>query len=280
MQLLLCASVSRLYRFDVGRLPKPHHDQGKRGGGVGSSVEQAVAKIQRGSSRRRPIRRFGRDRSATDPYQPIEGKAYITRKCLKVLARYRIPVTITTRSPLILRDIDLLSEMNVDAVNISIHSLDPDITRKLEPATSFPMKRMETIQKLSESGIRAGVFLAPIVPFITDDMEELDTLLHTAKRHNAAFAMPSLLRLSPDVKYWFFQTLKQHFPHLVAKYTKLYTSTYADRSYADPLMASVRSLVGKYDLTQKFVREEAKEDHPSQAPSEHHRIPEQLTFLF
>ncbi|MBW7460241.1 radical SAM protein, partial [Paenibacillus sepulcri] len=95
--------------------------------------------------------------TATDPYQPIEGKAMITREILKVLAKYRILTSITTRSPLILRDLDLLSEMRISSINISINTLRADVTRKMEPATPFPAKRLETVEALMKRDIRAGI---------------------------------------------------------------------------------------------------------------------------
>jgi DNA repair photolyase len=225
--------------------------------------------------------------TATDPYQPIEGRACITRECLKVLTKYRIPVTITTRSPLILRDLDLLTEMNVSSVNISLNSLNRDVTRRFEPATADPMKRLETMQQLNEQGIKAGVFIAPILPYITDDLEEMESLIRTVKNHKASFAMTSLLRLTPDVKSWFFQSLRDHFPELVSLYAKLYPSTYAERSYTEPLMKHIQALVVKYGLSNSLPEAEYRTSCPASqlfqtSPSslQPKQIPEQLSFEF
>jgi DNA repair photolyase len=187
--------------------------------------------------------------TATDPYQPVEAKEQLTRSCLEVLAKYRVPTTVTTRSPLILRDADLLMEMNITSINISINTLDAGLTRKLEPAAPFPMRRLETVQALSELGLPAGVFIAPILPFLTDSEETLDSLFAEAKAHRAAFAMTSLLRLAPDVKPWYFHTLEQHFPHLVQGCARMYGKQYADRSYAETMKQRIHAVSRKYGLT-------------------------------
>jgi len=186
--------------------------------------------------------------TATDPYQPIEGKAGITRSILAVLAKYRVPTSVTTRSPLILRDVDLLERMDVTSINISVSTLDPDVTRKLEPATPNPAKRLETVEALAARGLPAGVFIAPILPFLTDDEASLDALFASAKRRGAAFAMTSLLRLSPDVKPWYFRTLEMHFPELTRRYAALYDKAYARADYAESMRTLLARLSAKHGL--------------------------------
>lgn len=212
--------------------------------------------------------------TATDPYQPIEGKAGITRECLKVLAKYRVPTTITTRSPLILRDADLLAEMNLTSVNISINTTDAELTRKLEPATPPPARRLGTVRALAESGIRAGVFIAPMLPYLTDSEESLEALVASAQEHRAAFAMTSMLRLSSDVKPWFFHTLKTHFPQLVGPYAKLYRSAYADPEYIESRQRLARQLLVKYGLAADMPQA------PKPTPAPTRPEPVQLAFEF
>src|SRR6266853_210928 len=107
----------------------------------------------------------------TDPYQPIEKKLRITRGCLEVLAQFRNPVAIITKNRLVTRDIDILRELagcDAVAVNISVTSLDPKLQRVLEPRTSSPEARLDTIRQLRASGIPTGVMVAPIIPGLTD----------------------------------------------------------------------------------------------------------------
>ncbi len=187
--------------------------------------------------------------TATDPYQPIEAREKLTRKCLEVLARYSVPVTITTRSPLILRDLDLLSKMDIRSVNISVNTLNRKIWRDLEPATPAPAKRLETVRELVRNGLNAGILLAPIVPFLTDSDDELEAVLEAAQVHQAAFVSPSVLRLTPDVKSWFLQSIAQRYPELLPKYQQLYRTTYPTRAYADALMQRVNRLMRKYAVS-------------------------------
>ncbi|GIO33950.1 MULTISPECIES: SPL family radical SAM protein [Paenibacillus] len=186
--------------------------------------------------------------TATDPYQPVEIKARITRACLEVLAKYRIRTSITTRSPLILRDLDLLSRMNVDSVNISLNSLDPSVIRMMEPGAPPPYKRLETVKQLSANGVHTGLFIAPILPFLTDSKENLEELMTAAKDHQASFAMTSLLRLSPDVKNWFMHALGQHYPELVPRYKSLFQGAYPDPRYAEKIKTLAGGLKQKLRL--------------------------------
>lgn len=186
--------------------------------------------------------------TATDPYQPVEANAQLTRACLQVLAKYRILTSITTRSPLILRDLDLLQNMRIQSINISISTLNAEICRRLEPAAPHPAKRVGTIARLAENGLTAGVFIAPIIPFLTDSAKDLESLIASAKEHHAQFAMPSVLRLAPDVKAWYYQIVKEHYPELIPDYIALYRSVYPQAAYSEVLVKKVRALLYQYGL--------------------------------
>jgi DNA repair photolyase len=186
------------------------------------ALEQQLKRMTRSRKNSSSIGRIAIG-TATDPYQPIEGRMKLTRQCLEVLAKYQLPTSITTRSPLILRDLDLLKEIPITSVNISVTTLDQKVWRNTEPSTPFPMKRLETVQRLNEEGIPTGIFMAPILPYLTDRLEDLSALLQQAASHKTKFVMSSFLRLSTSaVKVWFFQTLQKHYPHLVRPYAELY----------------------------------------------------------
>jgi DNA repair photolyase len=217
--------------------------------------------------------------TATDPYQPVEAKAQLTRECLKVLAKYRIPTTITTRSPLILRDLDLLLDMHVTSINISVNTLDYEIYRRMEPASPFPLKRLETVQKLVEHGLPAGIFLAPVLPYLTDSDKQLEELVSAASQHRAEYLVPSVLRLAPEVKAWYFQTLRQHYPQLLPAYLKLYRMGYPDADYVKSLRRRVDQLLGKYQLSGDI---KPRGDRLKQRPGEFrdapkHRLPREVS---
>ena len=149
----------------------------------------------------------------TDGYQPLEKRLQVTRSILAVLERCRHPVTIVTKSALILRDVDLLSSLAKDrltSVAISLTSLDPEIKRTLEPRTASPQARLRVIRELTAAGIPVTVLVAPVIPAITD--HELESLLEVARDAGAIGAGYVLLRLPYEVKDLFREWLANHYP--------------------------------------------------------------------
>jgi DNA repair photolyase len=149
----------------------------------------------------------------TDGYQPLEKRLGVTRSILAVLESCRHPLTIVTKSALIVRDIDLLSSLakdNLVSVMLSITSLSNDIKRTLEPRTASPQARLRVVQQLSEAGIRVGVLVAPVIPAITD--HEMEDILGAAKAAGASSAGYVLLRLPHELKILFREWLAEHYP--------------------------------------------------------------------
>jgi DNA repair photolyase len=191
--------------------------------------------------------------TATDPYQPIEAKTLLTRQILEVLVRYQIPTTLTTRSPLVLRDIDLFQKLPDFSVNVSLSTMDTSIIKSLEPATSYPIQRMNMVKELKQAGITSGIFLAPILPYLGDQEEALAELIQAAAEHQARYVMPSFLRLStPDVKQWFFQVLHEKYPKLISIYGSLYhQSASLPKWYKEAKMKKISELLKKYHIPEK-----------------------------
>lgn len=149
----------------------------------------------------------------TDPYQPLEKDKRITHQILETLQRYRHPVTIVTKSQLILRDLPVLAEMaqdNLVHVGISVTTLDNGLKRKLEPRTAGPAARLRTIEALAAAGIPTAVMAAPIIPALND--AELEKILHSAHGAGAIHAAYILLRLPFEVAPLFRQWLQEHYP--------------------------------------------------------------------
>ena len=149
----------------------------------------------------------------TDPYQPVEKRLLITRRCLEVLARFRNPVAIITKNRLVTRDLDLLRSLtswNGTAVNISVTSLDPNLQRVLEPRTTVPAARLDAISQLHNAGIPVGVMVAPIIPGLTD--HEVPAILSAAADAGAQFAGYTIVRLPWAVAPLFENWLEEHFP--------------------------------------------------------------------
>jgi DNA repair photolyase len=154
----------------------------------------------------------------TDPYQPIEARWRITRSILEVLAETRHPLTITTKSNRVTRDIDILAPMAADglaAVCVSVTSLTPEIARTLEPRAPHPRRRLAAVRALTDAGIPAYVSIAPVVPGITD--HEVEHIVEAAAEAGArgAFFLP--VRLPFEVAPLFRAWLDEHFPDRAAK---------------------------------------------------------------
>jgi DNA repair photolyase len=149
----------------------------------------------------------------TDPYQPIERKLKITRRCLEVLARFRNPVAIITKNRLVTRDIDILSELasyGAAAVNVSVTSLDVKLQRVLEPRTSSPSARLEAVSNLRAAGVAVGVMVAPIIPGLTD--HEIPKIVQACADAGAQFAGYTIVRLPWAIAPLFENWLEEHFP--------------------------------------------------------------------
>ena len=149
----------------------------------------------------------------TDPYQPIERKLRITRGCLDVLSKFRNPVAIITKNRLVTRDVDLLrslTDYHAAAVNISVTSLDPKLQHVLEPRTSSPEARLDTIRQLRAAGVPTGVMVAPIIPGLND--HEVPKILEACAKAGAQFAGYTIVRLPWAVAPLFEHWLEEHFP--------------------------------------------------------------------
>ena len=203
LHLLLCATDSRISRlFGRARFREQNHGENKCAGIVARELERPGWKPQ-------ALVMSG----VTDPYQPVEKKLRITRGCLEVLAKFRNPVAIITKNRLVTRDADLLRELandNAAAVNISVTSLDPELQRVLEPRTSSPEARLDTISQLRAAGIPVGVMVAPVIPGLTD--HEVPKILEACANAGAQFAGYTIVRLPWAVAPLFEHWLEEHFP--------------------------------------------------------------------
>jgi DNA repair photolyase len=149
----------------------------------------------------------------TDPYQPIERRTLLTRRCLEVLRDFRNPVGIVTKNALVGRDIDLLEEMagfDAASVHVSVTTLDPALHRVMEPRTSSPTERLRAIERLARAGIPVGAMLAPIIPGLTD--HEIPKILAAVASAGATRAGFLVLRLPHGVAPLFDDWLQRHYP--------------------------------------------------------------------
>jgi len=168
----------------------------------------------------------------TDPYQPIERTHKITREIIEVLAAAKHPFSITTKSSLVLRDLDLLAPLardNLVSVGISVTSLDNRLSRRMEPRASAPSKRLATIEELSQAGIPTMVQAAPMIPALNDP--ELEQIMESAKDKGAVSAIYLLLRLPREVAGMFEDWLLENYPDRASRVMKLVRETRGGKDY-------------------------------------------------
>jgi len=174
----------------------------------------------------------------TDPYQPIERKWKITRSLLEVMLETRHPVALITKGALILRDLDLLTELaKLDLVQVfvSVTSLDAALTQKLEPRASAPHRRLLTIEKLSAAGVPVGCMVAPLIPFIND--HEMEAILEAVATAGATRAGYVFVRLAHELKVLFRTWLDEHEPLKAERVMAVINDARGGRDY-DPRFGS------------------------------------------
>jgi DNA repair photolyase len=212
--------------------------------------------------------------TATDPYQPIERRARITRSLLEVFARKSgLRLGIVTKSRLIERDIDLLGEIarrNSLAVHVTITTADAELARLLEPRAPRPDLRFQAVRRMREAGIVAGIFGWPLLPGITDTEEALDGMAQRAAAVGASFFAAHPLFLKPCSRPTYLSFVREHFPSLAADYAKRFAaSDFASTPYRKKLAEMVdqacrRHGVGRRSSDALLTRNEGGERMPPQ----------------
>ncbi|MBV8079275.1 MAG: radical SAM protein [Actinobacteria bacterium] len=184
--------------------------------------------------------------AATDPYQPAEGRYRLTRGCLEALRDASNPFGIITRSPQVVRDVDVLSEAARRAevsVTFSVPTLDEDVWQRTEPGTPPPRQRLRALSRLVEAGIRASVGMAPILPGISDRPEQLAAVVRAAREAGACGVWANVLYLKPGTREHFLSCLAEDWPELLPEYERLYRGrAYVSSAEAEPLRRRVRDL--------------------------------------
>lgn len=178
--------------------------------------------------------------TATDPYQPAEAKFEITRQVLEVARQLPgLRLSITTKSALVTRDRDLLSEIALRSrlrVNFSIITLDADLARRLEPLAPRPALRFRAMATLARAGVPTRLFIMPVLPGLTDGDGTLRALMEAAREAGCREARWNPLFLRPGVRELFLAWITKEFPWLAERYQKLYArSAYVPREYRDEL---------------------------------------------
>lgn len=194
--------------------------------------------------------------TATDPYQPAERRFEVTRRILSVFAGERgRTLSITSKSDLIARDIDLLeviSKRNVLHVFVTVTTTDEKLARQLEPYAPRPSLRLEAISRLTSKGIRVAVLCSPLMPLINDSRANINAVARAAANAGAVYLMAGVLFLKPCAQKAFFPFLEQNFPTLVRRYRERYEGKdFLNGHYPEKMAERVRETRERYGLTRK-----------------------------
>lgn len=187
--------------------------------------------------------------TVTDPYQPLEGRYRLTRGILQALRDYDTPASLITRSPLVIRDIDVLRDLarvSGASVSISIATLDERLAREIEPTVAPPQKRLIAVEKLAQAGIKVHVALAPILPQITDSDENIEAVVRAARNAGAHAVWHNTLHLHEVTRDAFFGYLRSNKPELLAQYASYYRGKYAPREVHEAIETRVHGALKRF----------------------------------
>jgi DNA repair photolyase len=161
-----------------------------------------------------------------DSYQPVEKKYKLSRQALQVINEYDFPVHVLTKSTLVERDIDIIKQINEQSraiVSFSISSIDDKISSIFEPRVSSPGKRLDTLALFKKEGIACGIFLLPVIPFVTDSFELIDKLVRKAKQIDIDFIIFGGMTMKQGRQQdYFLKVLKKNYPQLLSEYATIY----------------------------------------------------------
>ncbi len=202
--------------------------------------------------------------TATDPYQPIEGRYRLSRGCLEAAHAFRTPVAIVTKGTLVLRDADVLEALAARGhatVCISVPTVDVEAARLTEPGTPPPAQRLKVVERLAARGIRAGVMMAPLLPGITADEAHVSATVQAAVEHGACFLWTGLLHLDAGVRTHYLDFLRASFPDLLDGYARLYRGKYATEAYTRRVAERASRYKDAHGLGERYAapREEPRQ---------------------
>ncbi|UWD47428.1 radical SAM protein [Clostridioides difficile] len=193
----------------------------------------------------------------TDSYQPIEDEYKIMPEILNLLIKYKTPAIISTKSDLILRDYDLIDKLSrITYINIAstITTVDEKTQKLIEPNGVDSMRRFKMLEEFRKTNASVGLHVMPIIPYITDDFENINSLFRYAKESNVHYVLPGTLYLRGVTRGVFFEFIKKEFPDLFDKLSILYSTGSANKEYKNQLYKMVDQLRNKYSLSGSYAK--------------------------
>jgi DNA repair photolyase len=242
-------------------------------GGDGAFFDQIYAKTNIADVLRHELPRFSRELvnlgGVTDSYQPAEKDLRLMPGVLELLARFGVPAVISTKSSLILRDMELLknvAEAGGLMTALTVTTMDNAVASLIEPGSSRPAERMAAIAELKRQGIITGVHLMPIIPYLTSGEDSLEAVFRKAKDAGADYVLTSALNLKGPTRKGFYDSIMRSFPAEYGRISSLYHNSKAYAEYKQQLHETVNRLRTKYKMPAYIS--------PPQNPA-----PTQLSFL-
>lgn len=191
----------------------------------------------------------------TDSYQPIEAEYKLMPEILRLMIKYQNPCIISTKSDLILRDFDLIAELSrLTYVNIAatITCMDESIRRKIEPGGAPSLKRFAMLREFSKTNASIGLHVMPIIPFLTDTRENIESLFSRAIENGVNYFIPAILNLRGRTRWAFFDFIRTEYPELCKPLQDLYKSGAVNKDYKYTLYSLINELKTKYKLSSNY----------------------------
>jgi DNA repair photolyase len=185
-----------------------------------------------------------------DPYQPLEVKYQITRQCLEILMPYHHSVSILTKSTMVARDVDILSRLHKVRVSFTVTSMNEEVRKVFEPGAPPTERRFKALRTLAHNGIRTSIFVAPVLPYLSDSERNIGNILKTAKLAGAEYVMFDTLNPYPKVWRNVRRLVKTHFPEATEYYDYYYTHR---KMYKVRLRDKIARLGDRYNIEYKYV---------------------------
>jgi DNA repair photolyase len=210
-----------------------------------------------------------------DCYQRAEGRYRLMPGIITALRDAANPFSILTKGTLILRDLELLAqaaEVTDVGLNVSVGFVDKELSRSVEPGTPSPERRLEVCAALTDRGLRCGVLMGPVLPFLSDSPAQLEATVRLVAEAGAASVTPIVLHLRPGAREWFLRWLGENFPELADSYRDLYGhGAYAPKAYQERIAGQVRELATRYGVGRASPRQArsipAREARPGRPPA-------------
>ena len=191
----------------------------------------------------------------TDSYQPAEGHYKLMPEILKLLIRFKTPAIISTKSDLILRDFDLIEELSrITYINVTstITTTDEMLRKKIEPYSVNSQRRFAMLKSFRKTNASVGLHIMPIIPYLTDNYNNINSLLYGAKESDVHYVLTGTLYLRGKTRNLFFNFIEKDFPHLYRDFLTVYKTGGANKEYKNSLYKMVNELRDRYSLSSSY----------------------------